>query len=104
MQEMIRSAGSEAESLVNMYDDVGRNAASALFWNTDTNDAASVRILTDLATAMGDLAQLGLILAEKYFSTKKHMSNSQARPENHKLNPLDMIWIEIPQLLKVEFF
>ena len=57
MQEMIRSAGSDAENLVNMYDDCGRNAASALFWNSDTNDAASVRILTDLATAMGDMAQ-----------------------------------------------
>ena len=60
VQCIIRAAGSRAESLVNSYDNTGRTPITALFWNTDLNDTQSVRILTDLSSALGDMAAITL--------------------------------------------
>ena len=60
VQEVLRAAGNEAKDLVNIFDNVGRTPGNALFWNRDANDAAACRILTDMASAMGDMAQVFL--------------------------------------------
>ena len=60
VQAILRAAGSKANSLTDIYDNSSRTPVTALFWNDNLNDTESVRILTDLAGAIGDFAGINL--------------------------------------------
>lgn len=60
VQTILRAAGSSKNSLTDVYDNASRTPVTALFWNSELNDASSVRILTDLADAIGDFAGINL--------------------------------------------
>ena len=60
MQTILRAAGSKKNALTDVYDNASRTPVTALFWNSELNDSSSVRILTDLADAIGDFAGINL--------------------------------------------
>ena len=60
VQTILRAAGPGKNALTDVYDNASRTPVTALFWNNELNDAATVRILTDLAEAIGDFAGINL--------------------------------------------